>query len=54
LINAADTIGLVGMLRPVDDLAESAFGGVGFDDDPADFLRGLHAERRVSGRGGQS
>ena len=53
-VSEADANGLVGMLGPVDALAESASAGVGFDDEPADFLRVLHAERRGPGRGEQS
>jgi hypothetical protein len=44
-VDKGDAEGLVGMLGPVDDLAELASSGVGFNDEPADFLRVLHAER---------
>jgi hypothetical protein len=53
-VDEADARGLAGMLGPVDRLAESAAGGVRFDDEPADFLRVMHAERGGSGRGGRS
>lgn len=53
-VDNADASGLVGMLGPVDALAESASGGVGFDDEPADFLRVMLAERGGVGRGGKS
>ncbi len=43
-VDEADAKGLVGMLAPVDALAETASTGVRFDDEPADFLRVLHAE----------
>jgi hypothetical protein len=44
-ITEADASGLAGMLGPVDALAEAASSGVGFDDEPADFLRVMLAER---------
>lgn len=53
-VNAADATGLVGMLGPVDALAETASSGVGFDDEPADFLRVLHAESARATRGTRS
>jgi hypothetical protein len=53
-IDDADAEGLVGMLGPVDALAESASGCVGFDDEPGDFLRVLHAERGCAARGEKS
>jgi hypothetical protein len=49
-VDGADAAGLTGMLGPVDALAEAASGGIGFDDEPGDFLRVLHAERGGSGR----
>jgi hypothetical protein len=53
-VDEADAHGLAGMLGPVDALAQAAAGGVRFDDEPADFLRVLRAERGGSGREGQS
>lgn len=43
-VDEADAKGLVGMLAPMDALAETASSGVRFDDEPADFLRVMHAE----------
>jgi hypothetical protein len=50
-VDPADAHGLAGMLGPVDALAESASNDVGFDDEPADFLRVMHVERGKSARG---
>jgi hypothetical protein len=52
-VDPADAHGLAGMLGPVDALAEAASDGVGFDDEPADFLRVMQVERgNVAGGGG--
>lgn len=57
-VSPNDAQGLAGMLGPVDALAESAAKGLGFDDEPADFLRVMQTERGgqggKSGQGGQS
>lgn len=53
-VDADDAKGLVGMLAPVDALAEAASTGVRFDDEPADFLRVLHAETTRAKRGSGS
>ena len=44
-IDEADARGLARILAPVDRLAETAADGVRFDDEPADFLRVMYAER---------
>lgn len=53
-VDPVDAHGLAGMLGPIDALAESASNEVGFDDEPADFLRVMHAERGKSAWGGGS
>lgn len=45
-VSDSDAAGLAGMLGPVDRLADQAAEGLGFDDEPADFLRVMHEERR--------
>ena len=46
-ISDADAAGLAGMLGPIETLAEQAAGGLGFDDEPADFLRVMAEQRRA-------
>ena len=53
-VDGADATGLVGMLAPVDALAEAASSGVGFDDEPGDFQQVLHAESARATRGSSS
>ena len=53
-VDPADAHGLAGMLGPVDALAESASNEVGFDDEPADFLRVMHVEQGKAARDGGS
>ena len=44
-VDEVEARGLARMLAPIDRLAETAADGVGFDDEPADFLRVMYAER---------
>ena len=53
-VSENDARGLAGMLGSVDALAESAAKGLGFDDEPADFLRVMQAERGGGVQGGES
>jgi hypothetical protein len=53
-VSDIDARGLAGMLGSVDALAEAAAKGLGFDDEPADFLRVMQAERGGGGQGGDS
>jgi len=53
-VSENDAHGLAGMLGPVDALAESASKGLGFDDEPADFLQVMQAERGGDGKGDKS
>ena len=41
-----DSVGLVGMIGPVDALAERAARAMAFDDEPANFLRVMREQRR--------
>ena len=45
-VSERDSEGLTGMIGPVDALAERAARGMGFDDEPADFLRVMREQRR--------
>ncbi|MBH67297.1 MAG: hypothetical protein CMM58_02990 [Rhodospirillaceae bacterium] len=38
-ISKEDTVGLSNMLKPIDELADTAAEGLNFDDEPADFER---------------
>ena len=53
-VSDIDARGLAGMLGSVDALAEAAAKGLGFDDEPADFLRVMQAKRGGGGQGGDS
>ena len=49
-IDESDAQGLAGMLNPVERLARQAEAGLGFDDEPADFIRVMRAERSAGDR----
>mgnify|MGYP001253115731 CR=1 FL=1 len=47
-VSGADAAGLAGMITPVDALADRAATDLGFDDEPADFLRVMRQQKRDS------
>ena len=48
-VSGADAAGLTGMITPVDALADRAAADLGFDDEPAEFLRVMRQQKRDSG-----